>query len=282
MLAAGLAFAAAVLSRWIRWWLLFDPARRPPIGPLGRAFLIGYLLNSILPARPGEVARAVALKRETRTPLGEALATTAAERIYDVLALAGLLLVSAPFLPESRALRTGTLAAGTVAVAAGVTIAVFGKPGGRLERWLERALSLLPLTSTGGARRFAASTLDGLVSLRNARIAAPAALLTAGSWLLLALSAWALFGAFHLQAGFGAAVVVVGAANLSLLVPASPAGVGVFEAATVGVLAGFSVDRSPALSYAVALHGLNLFPYVVAGSIALLRHTQAVRDRQPS
>ena len=96
LLPSAGALAAAVLARWLRWWLLFAPGRRPPIGAVGRAFLIGHLFNSLLPARPGELARAVALRREAGTPIVEALATTAAERVYDVLALVAFLVASAP------------------------------------------------------------------------------------------------------------------------------------------------------------------------------------------
>ena len=275
LLPSGAALAAAVVTRWLRWWLLFAPGRRPPLRTVGRAFLIGHLLNNLLPARPGELARAVAVRREAGTPVVEALATTAAERLYDVLALAVLLLASAPFLSESREVRTAAIAAGAVTAAALAAAFLFGRDGVRLERLLSR----VPGLSATTARQCGASIRHGLVSLRDRRLAASAALLTATSWLLLALSAWALLPAFHLRLGFGVAVLVVAAANLTLLVPAAPGGVGVFEAATVGVLAGFSVDRSAALSYAVALHGLNLFPYVVAGAIALQRHLSVVRDR---
>ena len=275
LLPSGAALVAAVAARWLRWWLLFAAGRRPPLAAVGRAFLIGYLFNSLLPARPGELARAVALKREARTPVVEALATTAAERVYDVLALVVLLLASAPFLPESHEVRTITFVAGGLTAAALVAVLVLGRYGARLERMLARA----PGVSDDAARRWAASILTGLVSLRDRRLAAVAALLTAASWLLLAVSAWALLLAFHLRLGLGVAILIVAAANLTLLVPASPGGVGVFEAATVAVPAGFAVDRSTALSFAVALHGLNLFPYVVAGALALQRHLAVVRSR---
>ena len=272
---SGAALVAAVLARWLRWWLLFAPGRRPPLGALGRAFLIGHLFNNLLPARPGELARAVALRREAGTPVVEALATTAAERVYDVLALVVLVAASAPFAPVGRDARMGALAAGTIAAAALVAVVVFGRDGARLERVLSR----VPRLSSDAARRWSASAVHGVVSLRDLRVAVPAILLTGASWVLLALSGWALLLAFHLHLGFAEGLLVVVAANLALLVPASPGGVGVFEAAAVSVLAGFSVDRSAALSYAVALHGLNLFPYVLVGALALLSHTRAVRER---
>jgi uncharacterized protein (TIRG00374 family) len=275
VLPSGAALVAAVAARWLRWWLLFAPGRRPPLGALGRAFLIGHLFNNLLPARPGEVARAVALRRESGTPVVEALATTAAERVYDVLALVVLLVVSAPFAPVGREARTAAVAAGLIAAAALAVVVVFGRDGARLERVLSR----VPRLSADTAGRWSASVVHGVVSLRDRRVALPAAVLTAASWLLLALSGWALLLAFHLRLGLVAGLLVVVAANLALLVPASPAGVGVFEAAAVSVLVGYSVDRSAALSYAVALHGLNLFPYVLVGAFALRRHLRLVRSR---
>jgi glycosyltransferase 2 family protein len=269
LLPSGAALAAAVAIRCLRWWLLFAAGRRPPLRAVGRAFLIGHLFNSLLPARPGELARALALKREAQTPVAEALATTAAERVYDVLVLVAFLLCAAPFLPESSHVRTATIAFGAVTAVALAAAVALGRSGTRLER----AVSRVPGLSLETARRVG----SGLVSLRERRLAAVALVLTAASWLLLALSAWALLSAFHLRLGLGGAALIVAAANLALLIPASPGGVGVFEAATVGVLAGFSVNRSESLSYAVALHGLNFFPYVIVGAVALLRHTQAVR-----
>jgi uncharacterized protein (TIRG00374 family) len=275
LVPSGAALVAAVAARWLRWWLLFAPGRRPPLGALGRAFLIGHLFNNLLPARPGELARAVALRREAGTPVVESLATTAAERVYDVLALVVLLAASAPFAPVGRDARTAAVAAGLVAAAALVAVVVYGRDGARLERVLSR----VPRLSADAARHWSVSVVHGVVSLRDRRLAVPAVLLTATSWALLGLSGWALLLAFHLHLGFADGLLVVVAANLALLLPASPGGVGVFEAAAVGVLAGFSVDRSAALSYAVALHGLNLFPYVVVGAFALLRHTRVVRER---
>jgi glycosyltransferase 2 family protein len=273
LLPSGAALVAAVAIRCLRWRLLFAAERRPPLRAVGRAFLIGHLFNSLLPARPGELARAVALRREAATPVAEALVTTAAERVYDVLALVAFLLCAAPFLPESPHVRTATIVVGAATAAALVVAVAIGRSGSRLEQ----ALSHVPGLSSETAQGWTASIRGGLISLRERRLAAVALVLTATSWLLLTASAWALLLAFHLRLGLGGAALVVATANLALLIPASPGGVGVFEAAAVGVLAGFSVDPSASLSYAVALHGLNFFPYVVVGAVALLRHTQAVR-----
>ena len=63
-------------------------------------------------------------------------------------------------------------------------------------------------------------------------------------------------------------------AGLGLILPASPAAVGVFEAAVLVALKAYGVPESRALSYALVLHALNFFPYIVAGPF-LLRQTLA-------
>ena len=42
-----------------------------------------------------------------------------------------------------------------------------------------------------------------------------------------------------------------------------------FEGATVVALGAYGVSRSDALSYALVLHAVNFFPYLVAGVIAM-------------
>jgi uncharacterized membrane protein YbhN (UPF0104 family) len=169
----------------------------------------------------------------------------------------------------------------TLAVALLAVAATHGGESRRLARWYERTFSVLPRGWVDRSRLVAASFVQGLASLRDWRLSAYAVGLTVASWLTLAFSAWMLMLGFHLHAGFGVALLVVAAANLALAVPGSPAGIGIFEAATVGVLTAFAVDRSDALSYALALHGLNLFPYLIAGSFALPRHLYSGSEPLP-
>jgi hypothetical protein len=39
----------------------------------------------------------------------------------------------------------------------------------------------------------------------------------------------------------------------------------------------YDVDRPTALSYALVLHALNVFPFIIVGYLALQSHTLAVR-----
>ena len=59
------------------------------------------------------------------------------------------------------------------------------------------------------------------------------------------------------------------ATNLAMILPSSPSGVGVFEAAALVALGAYGVPDAQALSCALVIHALNFFPFVVAGLILL-------------
>jgi len=70
------------------------------------------------------------------------------------------------------------------------------------------------------------------------------------------------------------------AINLAMVLPSSPAAVGVFEAATLVALSAYDVPKSEALSAAVVLHLVNLVPYLVAGGIVLHLQTRGAKGHR--
>ncbi len=88
-----------------RWRLLFQRDRRPPRRAVFWSLMIGYLFNNILPARAGEAARVVALRREAGVSAARGAATVAVERVFDVASLAVLMLVATPALGSGSVVR---------------------------------------------------------------------------------------------------------------------------------------------------------------------------------
>jgi uncharacterized membrane protein YbhN (UPF0104 family) len=84
--------------------------------------------------------------------------------------------------------------------------------------------------------------------------------------------------AFALDLPLTSAILVTVAINLSLVLPSSPAALGVFEAATIIALKAFDVPQAEALSYALVLHLLNLVPFLLIG--AGLLGPRALRARR--
>ena len=272
---AVLAFG--VWLRALRWQLLFTPATRPRLQSVTNALLIGYFFNQLLPLRAGEAARVVALNRETGTPLAQAAATAIAERLYDIAVLLLLLFVALPLLPTVPWIHRATIVAllfGALCFGLVLALLRFGaRPLSFVLRPLERLRFVTP-TQTQAA---AVNAVRGLAALHLPGIASRALLATVASWLVLAVSFWCVLAAFHLVLGYDAALLLVVAVNLALVLPSAPAAVGTFEAAVVLALDPYGIDKADALALAVVLHALNLFPFIVAGFLALNVH--AVRRR---
>jgi glycosyltransferase 2 family protein len=269
-----LVLSVGVGLRAGRWWLLFAAATRPPLPAVTRALLVGYLFNNILPARAGEIARIVVLHRETRTSRAEALATAVAERFYDVIALILLLLVASPFLPDiswlGPAVALGTL---VLVVLVGI-VAVIKLYGSRPLRFAFKPLTRFRSVSPARVDELAESVVRGLAAVHRPRLAVPAFAVTIFSWLVVAVSFWAVVAAFDLGVGFDAALLMLIATNLAMLIPSLPAALGVFEAACLVALRAFGVPDSEALSCIVVLHVVNFVPFLAAGYVALTWHAR--------
>jgi uncharacterized membrane protein YbhN (UPF0104 family) len=269
LVPALFALAIAIFMRALRWRFLFAASTRPPTAAVTEALLIGYLFNNILPVRAGEAARVVALRRRAGTRASEALATVVAERAYDVLSLLLLLFVLLAWLPPVSWLHAAVVLAVVLAVGFGAAVIVLARYGERPLHVALKPLELLPFVSADLARAAAQSGARGLASLREARLGLAAVLWTVSSWVVMGVSCWCVMRGFDLGLSPIAGIFVVIATGLSMILPSSPAALGVFEAAAIAALKPYGVSHADALSYALVLHALNFFPFIVAGAIAL-------------
>ena len=271
------ALAASVQLRVVRWRTLFDPARRPPLGAMTKATIIGLFFNSILPARAGEIARIVALKKYAGTSRAEAAATVIVERLFDVSSLIVLLFVVLAWLPQVSWLKPAAVVA-FVSLAAVLALIVFVRlasdrptlPGASL-------IARIPGLPEETISRLTANVVHGLSTLGRPSQAFAALGWTFVSWFLLGLSFWFLMIGFDLGLSPLAGLLVVIATGLAFIIPAAPGAVGVFEAAGLAVTSAYGVPRSLALAYVVVLHVVNLAPFIVAGVLLLAADARAAR-----
>ena len=267
LLPALAVLAVAVWLRAVRWWSLFARETRPPLAAVTRALLIGYFFNNVLPLRAGEAARIVALNREAGTSRAETVATAVLERVYDVLALLLLLFAMLPWLPDVTWLRAAAVFGAIVALGALAAVVALMRFGHRPLHFVLRPLGRLPRLDAARIERSALNLEQGLAGLRHPEIALPAALWTVLSWLVVGVSAWLVALGFDLGVSLSplAGIFVIITINLALVLPSSPAAVGVFEAATLLALDAYGISESRALSYAVVLHALNFLPFIAVG-----------------
>ena len=212
----------------------------------------------------------IALNRRAGTSPVESAATVALERILDVFCLLLLLLAALPWLPEVD--WVGAAAAIALALAlmlggAALLFAIYGdRPFHALDR-LARAVAVRA-PRVGRARR-------GEPAPRARRAAGPEARADGlrphhrglGSDERVVLAPRRSPSTSSCRSSSG--VLILAAVGFSVILPAAPGALGVFEAATVVALAAYDISASEALSYAFTLHAVNLIPYIVAGAVAV-------------
>src|SRR5256714_15331108 len=110
LLSGGATFCATAIFalRAVRWKTILEPvAAALPLGVLWRATAIGMMVNNVVPARAGEIARAYALTKEAPIPFATALASLAVDRLFDAIVL---LLLAATALLDPALSSAQTLA----------------------------------------------------------------------------------------------------------------------------------------------------------------------------
>lgn len=273
------AVVAGLLGVWARarrWRWLFPPGPEPP--GIVAATMIGYMANSVLPLRAGEVVRIYVLARKLRESGAGAraesfwlvTATLVVERVLDSLAIVLMLavLVLTVQVPRVVEWAAGVLFAIDV-VGVSLLVAIVRAPE-RCRRLLLRLTARWP-----AAARLVASVFDtgmrGLDGVRTWAHLPPLAGWTALVWLLPATAAWAMLRAVHLDLPFGAGWTVLAFVGIGISVPSAPGYVGVFHAAATAALELFGVSRSVALAYAVLYHASTMLPITIVGWLFLLR-----------
>jgi phosphatidyl-myo-inositol alpha-mannosyltransferase len=284
LILAGLALmCAAMFTRAISWHAILVAAptwRRAKRRDAMQGTFIGVLMSATQPARLGEASRALIVARRVgraRETLPVVLGTIVSQTLLNLLALAilgGVTLSSVRVLDGHG--RPLLLVALAPLVALVVTrLAPVMLPAGAGSR------ALAARTLLGGARNALARLHDGMRLFARPRQAAIAALAQLGAWTLQWLSCWLLLTAFGLDAHAGAAAAagVLFAVNVTAIVPATPANVGVFQAACVAVLAGaYHVSTADAIAYGIVLQAIELATAFVMGLPALLNEGLSWRE----
>lgn len=258
---------ASLLLRAVRWRLLFFPTTGLRYGNVFGAMNAGYLVNTVLPARLGEVVRAVLIGHLERVRTARALSTVVVERVLDMLTTIIILALLIPFVPLPTGSALPLAAGATLAVGALVVMIVAGAMPGRTHRLADIALRRLPERWSVRLRAYLDSFLEGFAVLSNRSVALRLVCLSAVVWLTVALALYSVMAAFHLNLPPTAPMFVLALVSLAFVVPSSPGYVGVFHLAVVKALGvGFGVDPTLALSYAFVAHLVSFAPPTLLGA----------------
>lgn len=269
------AFFATLIfpMRAFRWRIILEPVvPNLPLGPLWRSTAIGMMINNVVPARAGEIARAYAVTRETPVTFATALASLAVDRLFDMFVILGLGAAALldPSFPRGARVAgqsLGDLAQGTIVIVVllvGALYLLAFFPAQLVRAFEVFARRVSPAVEERGKSALLRFS-NGLSVLKSPMRFLLVLAWTVAHWLVNAFAFWLGFKAVSLDLPFSAALFLQMLIAVGVAVPSAPGFFGVFEKlGTVG-LAIYGVQATAAASWAIGFHILSFIPITLIG-----------------
>jgi len=264
------AFCLCVLSyilRAFRWPFFFDK-KILSFADSYRCLIIGFFMNNTLPARMGEFVRAHLGGRAAGCSRMIVLATIAAERILDGLAISLIFSVLFSIGASPQEMESGKqlfpVAIFFTLVSVGVVLTIVFRS--LVFQLLEKSSALLPGKFSSFTIEKIKSFIDGFEPMMRIRKLFPILVLSSAIWGVELVVYILVSQAFSQDISVGVASLFLAAANFSSLIPAGPGGIGVIELFTTEALAKVGIEREVALAMIGSQHLIQILVVGIPGS----------------
>ncbi len=273
-----------------RWQIFLRGTKKVNIMKLMSPMMIGFMGNSVLPLRLGEIVRGYMLTREEKINLSLGLATIAVERIFDGLCLL-FLFVAIIFMfpinlnvegvglikPQQVKAAGFLLFLGCMGLLAGMLIlrfysekclAIAGKILGNAQpSTREKILHII--------HQFA----EGLEVLRDWKGILLATFQSFGVWITIAIADYFVMCAFNLQVlPFYAPIFIMVVTALGVSVPSTPGYVGPYDAACKYAVLALGGETNIASGFTIVLHLSQIIPVVIIGFYYLWKQNLSLKQ----
>jgi uncharacterized protein (TIRG00374 family) len=269
-------------------------------GFLTGAILISQTANLVFPARAGDAVRAYVLKVRRRIPYPSGFGSLVVERVFDLITitsisgsiLVGLVVIGGandlaaaisegvPQVPP-EAIRTAVTVAAGVGLAAIIAVAATVLSA-RSDRNLIRATVLR--VNSDSYTDYLASNVEQLVGgmqtvIRDGNAFIRISVNSLAIWTIDVITAILILGAFRgtLDAGLDLPVLIVASlfavsiGNLAKVLPLSPGGIGLYEAAFAAFIVALTPIAAPvAFAAAVLDHAVKNLVTIIGGIVSML------------
>jgi uncharacterized membrane protein YbhN (UPF0104 family) len=259
-------YGVATLIRGWRWHTILRRAHieHRPADAYGLT-TVGYMGNTILPARGGEVLRVLLLGERSPARRREILGTIVAERLLDATAL--VLLFAVITWSGDAGTHKGKLPA-----AIGLGILVAAVP----------ALAVyIAVRRRGQLERFASIVRPFVRASRLLfdRLGVGLAALTCGVWVLEGVIFWLVGNSLNLSFDVLQGTFLTVLTSFFLLVPAAPGYIGTFDGALVVGLRAIGITGGQALAFVLLTRFVLFVPVTVAGLVLMFARYGGLRAR---
>ena len=256
-LAVG-ANAGSLLVRGFGWQVLLAGAlgrREAGAHAAERAYLLGQLVNAVLPGRTGELTKIGVYSARLADPekdWGVVAGAVAAHRLIDVVPLGVLILLLALSVGIPPAAETEVFTVFGVSIALLVVAVVLARRND-------------PITPRGTLGRGIAAIRAGLSPLHSPRTTGRALAFQSAGWTIEVAGVWVAFQAFGIELSIAPAGLVVVATNAITLFPFWPSNIGAFQIAVATMLQGAGIPWAVGIGFGLGLQGVETLATAALG-----------------
>jgi len=261
-------FTVGLIVRGLVCWLILG--KEFTFSAAFWAMNVGYMLNSILPFRLGEVGRAVLLVRHGKGKHNypEVFAAIVTERMMDLMIGSLFFLATLPLMVGESNLKRVVIITAVALLVASVIIFISVRRRESLMRWLESRFGSKKLVKD---RILPAMNklLTGFQIFLKPKLFFIAFILLAISWAMTMVEFTILQKAILDYSQWWWPLLITPASAFVNALPAAPAGLGVFEAGAVAAYSLVGVGKADALAMALVVHAVQVIIPVFIGMIGI-------------
>jgi uncharacterized membrane protein YbhN (UPF0104 family) len=276
---AGLADYALRAVRWT--FLVRHVDRNVRLDTLWRGVAIGAALNALLPLRGGDIVRPAFVSHQRRVPFTTLLSTTVVERLLDLVAIVGALLIMIAWMPPAIVGDPANLVrlqwwggAASVVAVGGFTLALL-----LVTRRAREGMMVLLRPWPGPVRRRVMRTFlqlsHGLEAAGHPLRLLPGLAATAAAWTATAGMVGATLQALGMEPTLALGLFVSVAMTLSVAIPQGPGFLGLFQVVMEEAAKLWGVPEGVAEAEAFLLWGVYVVPITLVGAVYAWREGHA-------
>ncbi len=254
-----------MIFRGMRWKLMIQKHKDFKIIHALSLYSAGQMLNMAMPMLTGQVGRMFLFNKKAGLKKTIVFSTVILEVLFDAIALITfLVLISLAFaFPDEY--RGLSIALALVTAFVLIMLYVFLHYRDNLDGFLRRTSRARWPGFYITIHKFIMSFTKGIEMLKSTQHMAGCLMYSFLSWGMHTISIYYLLNAFGLHLPIATAATVMVINTLAMMIPITPGNAGTFEIAVSSSLSAFSVGRSDAVLFALALHLMDMMPIFLLG-----------------
>lgn len=275
VIGAGCSALLLNVLRSLRWKYLTENYQLVPVRFFIKAFFVGFLANSVLPARLGEIVRAKSLGDQSKTVIEtggtKSLASIFVEKVFDGLVLLFFFIAITFIFPFPTWIKKVGLIFSLLFIGLfvlNILILIYQKS---IYKILKKVMSFFNEKLSMKVLNVFNWFTEGLSVIKKHHNMIPFLLSSIIIWLLEGLIIFAFIRSFNIDAPLISGYFVMILIGFGIAVPSAPGYIGVYQFACIQALSIWGVNESVALSFSLVMQAATFIPMNVIGIIFILK-----------